>query len=275
MSDNYYTSINNWRKSYEEKLGAPDGWLSISGLYWLKEGENRIGADASAEIMLPRNSAPRKAGIITLNGAQITLHAAEEAHFTCNDQPVTDQLIKLNEYGSSDWIFSNEVKFAVIQRETRYGVRVYDSNNPARRKFYNVRWFAINENFCLEARYCQLDEPIKLTIMTVLGDTSEELCNGYVEFLVKDTLCKLYPLEIEDGKRLWFLFRDQTNKNQTYSGGRFLTAESPKDGIVTLDFNKAYNPPCAYTHFATCPLPPEVNRLSVEIVAGELEFPLQ
>lgn len=271
----YYTMITNWRKTYEQELGAPDGWLSISGLYWLKEGENRIGADASAQVILPRGSAPRKAGVITLQGAHITLKASQESNFTSNNTRITDLDIQLNEHGSSEWVFTSEVKFAVIQRDTRYGVRVYDPNNPARRKFYNVRWFAINENFCIQARYHLLDEPVMLTITNVIGNTSQEACNGYVEFLIKDQLCKLYPLEIEDGKGLWFMFKDASNQNCTYSGGRFLFADAPQDNIVTLDFNKAHNPPCAYTNFATCPLPPSINNLPVEIPAGEMEFPTQ
>jgi uncharacterized protein (DUF1684 family) len=167
------------------------------------------------------------------------------------------------------------VKFAVIQRGTRYGVRVYDQNNPERRKYLNVRWFAVNQDLCIQARYLPLKDPLTLTIVNVLGDSSEELCNGYVEFNLGDQVRKLYPLTVDDGAHLWFMFKDTTNGHLTYNGGRFLTADAAKEGMVTLDFNKAHNPPCAYTHFATCPLPPEINRLPIDIVAGEMTFPLQ
>ena len=272
--ESYYNSIRSWRKNYEEKLGAPDGWLSISGLFWLNQGVNRLGNEHSCEVHLPLSGGFRKIGTITLDGSQLTLSAEGDAPLICNGQPVTTLEIKLNEFGASDWIFLNDLKFNVIQRTTRYGVRVYDPNNPQRKKIINVRWFGINEQFCIEARYRPLDEPIQLTIVNVLGDASEEPCNGYVEFAVGNQICKLYPLSLEDG-RLWFMFKDTTNNRLSYSGGRFLVADAPKDGIVMMDFNKTYNPPCAYTDFATCPLPPEINRLAVDIVAGELSFQAQ
>lgn len=276
MADNtYFNSIKDWRKAYEEKLGAPDGWLSISGLYWLKEGHNLIGTSHPSQVLLPPGAGPANTAAINLQGTRLTLSVSQDAHMTCNDQPVSSMEIKLNQYGSSDWFYLKDVKFAVIQRGTRYGVRVYDQNNPERRKYLNVRWFAINDALRVQAKYHLLETPLTLTIVNVLGDSSEEPCEGYVEFSIGGNLCQLYPLSIDDGKALWFMFKDGTNNKLTYNGGRFLTADAPKDGLVTLDFNKAHNPPCAYTHFATCPLPPDMNRLPVDIIAGEMAFPLQ
>ena len=276
MADNtYFNSIKDWRKAYEEKLGAPDGWLSISGLYWLKEGDNLIGTGHPSQVLLPYGAGPANTAAINLQGTHLKLSVSDDAQMTCNDQPVSSMEIKLNQYGSSDWFYLKDVKFAVIQRGTRYGVRVYDQNNPERRKYLNVRWFAINDALRVQAKYHLLETPLMLTIVNVLGDSSEEPCEGYVEFSIGEKVCQLYPLSIDDGKGLWFMFKDGTNNKLTYSGGRFLTADGPKDGLVTLDFNKAHNPPCAYTHFATCPLPPDMNRLPVDIIAGEMAFPMQ
>jgi uncharacterized protein (DUF1684 family) len=272
MDEVYYKAIKSWRSEYEKKLGSPDGWLSISGLFWLKEGENSLGSSSSSDIQLPLGTAPKEVGTFTLSGTKIKLQAAAGVTMHCNDELITTREIKLNQYGSSDWIFINELKFAVIQRGTRYGVRVYDMNNPQRRKYLNIGWFPIEESLCIQAPYHELDEPINLSIMNVLGDISEEPCSGYVEFTIDDQVCKLYPVVIEESGILWFMFKDATNTSLSYHGGRFLKADMPQDGVVTLDFNKAYNPPCAYTHFATCPLPPDLNRLPVKILAGELEF---
>ena len=275
VDQTYFNTINEWRKAYEERLGAPDGWLSISGLFWLREGDNLIGTDPTSQVVLPQGAGPAKTATIHVQGTQIKLAVSEEVKMTCNEKPVSSMDIKLNEYGSSDWFFIKDVKFAVIQRGTRYGVRVYDQNNPERRKYLNVRWFAVNEAQRVQAKYHALEKPLMLTIVNVLGDSSEEPCEGYVEFTLGDKAYKLYPLSINDGKGLWFMFKDGTNNKLTYNGGRFMTADGPKDGIVTLDFNKAHNPPCAYTHFATCPLPPDMNRLPVDIIAGEMTFPMQ
>ena len=271
MDEEYFEAIRTWRKEYENKLGAPDGWLSISGLYWLTEGENRIGSDPKSAVILPAGSAPRHVALIHLAETKLTFTATGEAEIVYNDQPVASLDIRLNDVGSSDAFFLNDLKFFVIQRGTRYGVRVYDKNNPARRKFHNVRWFPVEEALRIEAAFIPLDPPLTLSISNVIGSTSDETCPGYAEFTLNDQLCRLYPVPIGDG-RLWFMFRDASNGGLSYGGGRFLTAPEPKDGTVVLDFNRAYNPPCAYTDFATCPLPPTVNTLAVGLLAGEMAF---
>jgi uncharacterized protein len=271
MDETFYNSIKDWRKKYEDDLGAPDGWFSIAGLFWLEEGENRIGTDFSSRIVLPRDCGPKQAGVFTLHEGHITLQAAPGVEMICNDQPVTTMAVKLGQYGSSEWIHLDRVKFVVIQRGVRYGVRVYDPENPARRKFLNLRWFVVNEDCHIEARFVPCDQPLMLSIMNVLGDISQQPCPGSAEFTLDQQPCKLYPVSMEDG-RLWFMFKDASNGKLTYPGGRFLFADPPQDGKVILDFNKAFNPPCAYTHFATCPLPPEENKLAVQVLAGEMEY---
>ncbi len=271
MDSTYYNEIKDWRKRYEAKLGAPDGWLSITGLYWLKDGENSLGTNAINDVVLPRDAGREQSGTIIVADKKVILQAAPGAHMTCNEQPVNHLEIQFNQYASSDWIYLNHIKFAVIQRGIRYGVRVYDEHSPERRKFVNVRWFPIEEAYTIQASYHELEEPMQIAIMSVVGDISQEPCPGYAEFTLEGQTCKLYPIVLEDG-RLWFMFKDASNGSLTYSGGRFLTSEAPQNGIVRIDFNRTYNPPCAYTHFATCPLPPAINQLPVSILAGEMEF---
>lgn len=271
MDENYYNTIKDWRKQYETKLGAPDGWLSITGLYWLKDGENSLGTHVTNDIVLPRGAGPKQIGKIIFADGKIVLQTEPGAEMICEEQPVTSLEIRFNQYASSEWIYMNHVKFAVIQRGTRYGVRIYDENNPQRRKFVNIRWFPIEETYRIQARYHKLEEPIKLAIMNVIGDISQEPCYGYAEFTVEDQVCKLYPVTLDSGN-LWFMFKDASNGSLTYHGGRFVFAEAPQDDMINIDFNKTHNPPCAYTNFATCPLPPVINLLNVRVNAGEMEF---
>ena len=273
MADETYAeSIRQWRKEYAQRRLSPDGWLAITGLFWLEQGENRMGSDPSNQVILPSGSAPAFAGIFSLRESEITLQAAEGVEMAINDQLVTTTPIIITEDGSSEWVLLNELKISVIQRGSRYGVRVYDQNHPALKMPIDLRWYPVKEEFRIQARFVPLDQPYTISIVNVMGDFLEEPCTGYAEFTAQGETCRLYALPIEDSGRLWFLFQDATGSHTTYPGGRFLTSDGPQEGQIVLDFNKAYNPPCAYTDFATCPLPPAVNRLPIPVEAGEMKF---
>jgi uncharacterized protein (DUF1684 family) len=266
-------SIRNWRQEYAQKLMSPEGWLAISGLFWLDQGENNMGEHPSNRIILPPNSAPEHCGTFTLREREITLQAAEGVQMTINDQPITTSPIVIDSYGSSEWILLNDLKISVIQRGSRYGVRIYDKNHPQLKQFVVLRWFPIQPELCVEARFVPAETPKKMSIVNVLGDTLEMESPGYAEFTVEGKTCCLHAVPVEESDRLWFLFQDGTSIDATYPGGRFLTSAAPEAGHVILDFNKAHNPPCAYTDFATCPLAPAINRLPVRIAAGESRYP--
>ena len=269
----YADSIRKWRQEYAQKLMSPEGWLAISGLFWLDQGENRMGAHPSNRIILPPHSAPENSGIFTLRDREITLQAAEDVQMTISDQPVTTTQIAIDSYGSSEWISLNDLKISVIQRGARYGVRIYDKNHPQLKQFVVLRWFPIQPDYCVDAQFVPFAEPKIMSIVNVLGDTLEMESPGYAEFSLNGQVCRLHAVPVEELDRLWFLFQDATSSDATYPGGRFLTSDAPKEDKVTLDFNKAHNPPCAYTDFATCPLPPPVNRLPVRVSSGELRYP--
>ncbi|MEW5870573.1 MAG: DUF1684 domain-containing protein [Chloroflexota bacterium] len=270
-ASSYLTDIQAWRRQYAENLASPDGWLAVSGLFWLQEGENLFGSDPSSQITLPEGSAPAQAGVFTLREGQVTLQCAKGVQMTLNDQPITKTEIALSEYGSSEWIVLNDLKISVIQRGTRLGVRIFDKNNPSLKYFVYLRWFPVQEPYRIQARFVSHSEPVSIQTVNVLGDPLEMNCPGYAEFELQGETCRLSPIETDDG-RLWFMFLDATSGKETYSGGRYMTSTAPEEGLVTLDFNKAHNPPCAYTDFATCPLPPPNNHLPVVIKAGELQF---
>lgn len=272
MSDtSYLNEIQSWRRQYAENLASPDGWLAVSGLFWLQEGKNLLGTDLSSQITLPEGSAPAQSGVFTLHDGKIVLQCAEGAQMMLNNQPITKTEIILNEFGSSEWIVLNDLKISVIQRGTRLGVRIFDKNNPSLKYFVYLRWYPVQEPYRIQARFIPHPEPEIIHTVNILGDLLEMTCPGYAEFEQQGETCRLSPVEMDDG-RLWFMFLDATSGKETYSGGRYMTSGSPENGIVTLDFNKAHNPPCSYTDFATCPLPPSSNHLKVAIKAGELQF---
>jgi uncharacterized protein (DUF1684 family) len=266
-------SIRKWRQEYAQKLMSPEGWLAISGLFWLDQGENRMGAHPSNRIILPPNSAPEFSGIFTLRDREITLQAAEGVQMAINDQPLTTAQIAIDSYGSSEWIALKDLKISVIQRGARYGVRIYDKNHPQLKQFIVLHWFPIQPDYCIEASFIPFEQPKTMYIVNVLGDTLEMESPGYAEFTLQGQVYRLHAVPVEESDRLWFLFQDATSSDATYPGGRFLTSDAPRENKVTLDFNQAHNPPCAYTDFATCPLPPPINRLPVRVSAGESRYP--
>src|SRR6516162_5455203 len=158
----------------------------------------------------------------------------------------------------------------VIQRANRFGIRLKDKNSATRKAFSGLKYFPVQEQYRVEARFLPYDPPKKIAVPNILGDTEEEPSPGYVEFTLSGQKCRLDP--VSAGDELFFIFRDLTSGKETYPSGRFLYTDMPKNGEVVLDFNKAVNPPCAFTPFATCPLPPKQNHLPIRIEAGELRY---
>ena len=251
----YQTEIDAWRRAREARLKAEDGWLTVAGLFWLHEGANRIGRDASSDIVLPDGAA--HAGTFELHGVKVkaTVNGA-----TREITPDSDDVVTVG-----------RLKLFVIKRGDRYGIRLKDPDSQARREFKGIPYFPVDERYRLSARF--VSEPRQIPIMNVLGQTEMSECPGYAVFQLNGREYRLYPIIEEPGaKQLFYIFRDLTTGKESYPAGRFLYSDFPKDGQVTLDFNKAYNPPCAFTDFATCPLPPKENRLAVRIEAGEKKY---
>ncbi len=265
----YQVSVEAWRRQYEEELRAPQGWLSVAGLFWLQEGANRIGSDPQSDIVLPQ-SAPRFAGAFEFHNGKTRLQAAPGAHFLVNGKPYYGQLLQPDTSEHPDVINLGALSLSVIQRGSRTGIRLRDPDSDARRHFSGLQWFPIDERYRITARWHPHNPPHKIQITNILGMTDEETTPGYAEFELGGHTWRLEPT-IEDNQ-LFFTFKDLTAGRETYPSGRFLKSDMPKNGAVTLDFNKAYNPPCAFTSFATCPLPPKQNNIGVAISAGARRY---
>ncbi len=257
-TESYQAQIVAWQHQREAALKAGDGWLSVTGLFWLHEGANSFGPGAGHDIELPAEPALKGGGSFELRRGKVTVHFGGESRELHPDTS-----------GSPDKVTLGSLTMFVIQRGDRYGIRLKDKNSRFRREFTGLHFFPVREQYRLTARF--VSDARKIPIPNVLGQTEQVSSPGYVEFTLEGRKLRLTPVEESPGE-LFFIFRDLTSGKETYGSGRFLDTDMPKNGQVVLDFNKAYNPPCAFTPFATCPLPPKENRLPVRIEAGELKY---
>ena len=256
MAMTYSDEILAWRAQRESKLKADSGWLTLAGLFWLKEGPNSFGSAGGNDIVLP--DGPAKAGTVDLHGSKVTVTLAGGA----------PRALQPDKEEAGEVVRVKDLTLFPIQRGDRMGIRLKDKNSSFRREFTGLHWFPVKESARVRAKF--VAAPGKVTIPNVLGQKEEQDSPGYAVFQWEGHEVKLQPVS-EDGL-LFFIFRDLTSGKETYGAGRFLYADPPKDGHVVLDFNKAYNPPCAFTPYATCPLPPPQNRLTVRVDAGELKY---
>jgi len=235
-----------WRAHYEAGLKAPDGWLSVAGLSWLQEGANSV--DLPADASQKKVALQLDHGRVTYQGRALKTDAA--------DHP--------------DELHFGDVTATIIERVGKFGVRIRDPHAETRRAFTGCKWFPASATWRIEARWVAYPKPKTIAITNILGMTDQEPSPGYAEFTLQGKTVRLEPV-IDDGE-LFFMFKDATSATATYGAGRFLYANLPKGNTVELDFNKAHNPPCAFTAFATCPLPPRQNVLPVAIEAGEKRY---
>jgi len=265
----YVARIDAWRRKMEESLRADDGWLTVAGLFWLGEGANSLGADPESDIVLPPGSAPDHVGSFDFHGGQTTLHVTGDASVTVNGAPATTAMIKSDAEGKPDLVAIGDLTMLVIHRGQRWAIRLRDKQSQARRTFSGRRWFPIHESYCLTASFVPYDPPKPMPITNILGDTEQAASPGYVAFTLDGQEYRL-DASPDPEPGLFLTFRDLTAGGSTYPAGRYLRTAAPQNGKVTLDFNQAYNPPCAFTAFATCNLPPLQNHLPIAIEAGEL-----
>jgi uncharacterized protein (DUF1684 family) len=266
----YARDIGQWRAEREAALKTDDGWLTLVGLFWLQEGANCAGTDASCRVLLAAGSAPARIGEFANASGTITFKPAPRVDVRINGKPAGVQVLN-TQPGRYDKVSVGTVTMFVIKRGQRYGVRVRDTNSQARRDFRGVHWFPTAPSYRVTARFVSHPKPTSIQIVNVLGDVEPWPSPGYAEFTLGGRQYRLHAvLDGPNARELFFVFRDLTTGKDTYAGGRFLYADMPSNGQVVLDFNKAHSPPCAFTPFATCPLPPKANGLAVRIEAGEL-----
>ena len=268
----YRSDVERWRAQREERLKADGGWLTVTGLFWLKEGVNAFGSAPANDIVLPAGI-PGRAGVFELRQGKVTVRLQPSVTAAVGGQPFASREMKTDRDGTPDVLTIARLSMHVIQRGQRFAVRLKDLDSAARRDFSGLTWFPVDESYRVTARFVPYAPPRPLAVPNILGEIEEMRSPGYAVFTLQGTEVRLEPvLETAGAQELFFIFRDSTAGKETYPAGRFLYSSLPRDGTVVLDFNKAYNPPCAFTRFATCPLPPKGNKLELRIAAGEKDY---
>ncbi len=271
QQNNYQSEIEKWRADHGAEIKNENGWLTVAGLFWLKDGVNTIGAGSNFDIELTENFKGKFGEIEFKNGAAILKVEKGVEALTDGKQISSIELVS-DEEGKPSVIQNGSQTFYLIKREERFGIRLKDKNSKERVNFKGLKWFPINEKYKVEAKFEAFPEPKEVLIPNVLGGNFKMKSPGILRFKLNGKKYSLEPVLEAGSDQLFIIFRDTTSRTETYGAGRFLYAKKAANGKVVLDFNRAENPPCAFTSFATCPLPPPQNRLDVKIKAGEKRY---
>lgn len=261
----YAQSFEKWKAEQIDDL--KQNWVPLAGLYWLKSGTNSFGTDAANAVVFPKG--PARAGEFDLEGKDVTIKLLADAHATTAGKPLTTAKLDSDVSGHASLVEMGTLQFHVIVRGERIGIRLKDTDSAAVRNFHGLMFYPLDMNYRVSATWLPSDGKKTIDIPNVLGDVSSEPVAGTAVFKINGQEMRLTALGGDASHGLFFVFNDLTLKSDTYPGGRFLETDAVVNGTVVLDFNRAYNPPCAVTPYATCPLAPKENRLAVAIPAGE------
>ncbi len=269
----YVAEIDAWHARRVESLKGPNGWLNLAGLFWLKDGINSFGTDAYSNVVFPSSLGLKDAGYLLLAKGVVTLSLLPGVAVKVNEKVATGMTVVFHpdstrqpvmEYGSLKWF--------IIKRDNKYGVRVRDLNHPNLASFEGVDRFPVDISWKVVAQWEETPGRT-LPITNVLGQTTQQVAPGRLTFRLQGEEFRLDALDEGDPHELFIIFGDATNTIETYGAGRYLYVPRPDSAEqVVMDFNRAQNPPCAFTEFATCPLPPLQNVMSIRVVAGEKDY---
>jgi uncharacterized protein (DUF1684 family) len=261
----YQQSFDQWKADLVDDL--KQNWLSLAGLFWLKPGDNSFGTDAGNAIVFPKG--PGHAGVFELQGTDVTVKFASAATATIDGKPVTTAKLEPDTSAHPTVVELGNLRIKAIVRGQRIGIRLKDLDSEEARNYRGPVFFPLDLSYRVRAAWVASDGKKTVDVPNVLGDTTPTPVAGTVVFKINGQQVQLTDLGGDPSKGLSFVFNDLTSKTDTYPGGRFLETGPVADGTVLIDFNRAYNPPCAVTPYATCPLAPKVNRLAISIPAGE------
>lgn len=265
----YRISIERWRKSQDQKFRAENGWLALAGLFWFHDGENTFGSGITNDIVLSSEGFPEVAGRFLLTDGEVNLEIDPSTGIEVDGRSVARATLFPDTSGKAQLVTVNNLAMTVIERDGKFGLRVWDNGRSERVNFPGKQWYPVAEAYRVEALYEPYAAPYTLRLERSNGSMLKTHVDGVVEFKLAGSSHQLIALTEEDGS-LFLIFKDLTSGSTTYPGGRYLTAKSPdNDGKVIVDFNRAYHPPCAFTPYATCALPPAENALKLKIEAGE------
>jgi uncharacterized protein (DUF1684 family) len=266
----YRASIETWQAERQGRLRAPDGWLTLAGLFWLEAGANRFGSAPGNAVRLPA-SAPAHAGILWVTGRDVRVELVAGGPVRLNGGAAAAGPLRTDAGPvPPDVLAMGAVTLQVIDRGGRLGARVKDADSATRRDFAGTGFFPIAPEFRVVATLLPRADATKIVVPDASGGKQALESRGSLAFTLLGHAQRLDPvLDGDDERDQLVVFRDATSGHETYGGGRFVRALRQPDGTFVLDFNRAYSPPCAFTPYATCPLPPPQNRLPFAVPAGE------
>jgi len=270
----YAKTVQDWRVRAETGLKRDNGWLTLVGRYPLKQGENTFGTGPRNDVVFPQGLGPVGMGSVWIDGKKVTVKLVEDYKMKSWDGDFTERVMA-TEGTSKDWVTNGRASFQVLERNGKYILRLSDNQAETRKTFGGRVWYEVDDNYRVKARFIPYDPPRKVAIVNILDEVSDEPSPGYLEFDIRGRTYRLDVVGEDDG--LFVIFKDQTAGDTTYGSGRFLyVEEKPKPNEpFFLDLNRAYNPPCAFSEFTTCPLPPKQNIMGTRVEAGEKYPPLK
>lgn len=264
-----------WCEARRKALAAPDSWLGLAGLFWLEAGENPVGSAADCAVRLP--TGPARLGVIDYQAGdepRVLWRPAADARVEVSDSaPGGSSAVFLQtDAGAAPSVLAfGELRFFVVERDGRLAVRVKDLGWAGRVPFAGLEYFAFDPAWVIEAVWEELPVPLRIEVPSMTGELKPVTLSHRAVFSHGGQAVRLLPLSVGD-EGVFFVFRDASSGKATYGGGRFMNSAPPSGGRIRLDFNRAYNPPCAFSPFATCPLPPPENWLQFAIAAGEKKY---
>jgi hypothetical protein len=269
MSDDVFVKSNQeWRDQLQTSLTQPFGWLSLAGLFWLEAGVNSCGTGAKQMMQLPDGSGAAHMADFELANGAVRFSLAEGLEGSVNDEPATSGVLASDHAERPSFLIVGDMRFLVIERGGQLALRVWWSQHPKRLNFAGRQWYPIDAKYKVRARIERYEPPKAVTVMDMLGHENPGQMDARLWFEVDGQAGGLDAQALDDG-RFYIIFKDATAGKGTYPAARFLYSEAAEGETVMIDFNKAYSPPCAFTDFATCPLPIPENVLAVAIPAGE------
>jgi uncharacterized protein len=257
-----------WRQRAEQSLRKDNGWLTLAGRYVMKPGVNTFGTGKENDIVFPPGLGPGRMGTVNVDVGKVTVKLEPGVTMEQDGIPMTEKVMGTDPE-NRDWVQLGRASFHVIEREGTYILRLADKESDVRKRFQARVWYDVKDAYRVKAKFVPYDPPRKLSIVNVIDEVSDEPSPGYVEFTLNGAKHRLDAVGDDEG--LFFVLRDATAGKTTYAPGRFLYVEKkPKPGeTFMLDLNRVYNPPCAFSEYTTCPLPPKQNILKARIEAGE------
>lgn len=267
----YQKELDTWTAQRIKDLKADNGWLNLVGLHWLEEGKNAFGSGGGNKIIFPKNSIAENAGYFERSGNTVKMVVANNTPIQVDGKTVAEAVIFASGMQQTPVVACGNLRWSVIKREDKIGIRVRDLGSPLAASFTGTERFSPDEKWIIPAKLQAPALPASISITNIIGQTTAQKSPGKLVFSIEG---KQYTLDaLEEGDELFMVFGDATSGVTTYPAGRFVYAKKPgADGNTVIDFNKAYNPPCAFTNYATCPLPPSQNILPVAITAGEKNY---